>query len=68
MAMPRKPRVKRMHVADAGNGDTADAPMVAHFNCARCRHYAGWLKVESVTKARRGIPCPKCNADARPQQ
>jgi hypothetical protein len=58
-----------MHVVDAGNGNTADAPKIARFECKRCGHDSGWAKVRTATEAKRGIPCPKCNpglVEARP--
>lgn len=57
---PRRPRVIRMHVVDAGNGEES---MVAEFECKRCGHNSGWVTIETVTEGRRGIPCPKCNAE-----
>lgn len=54
----RAPR-KLMHVVDAGNG-----PGPGHwaaFECKRCGERSKWMRVENVTEAKRGIPCPKCN-------
>lgn len=54
---PPKPRAKprvMMHVIDAGDG-------MAQFGCRKCGHETDWESVESVTVAKRGIPCPKCN-------
>ncbi len=53
--LPRKARVKRMHVADAGQG-------CIQFVCPHCGHDTGWLKDEhTFTENKRGLPCPKCN-------
>jgi len=54
---PRKrPRVLA-HVADAGNCEDGQ---VAYFRCARCE-WAEWTRVRTVTEAKRGYPCPRCN-------
>lgn len=51
-----RPHVWRMHVADAGDH-------VIEFKCQRCGHNTGWIDWDNgVAKAKRGIPCPKCNA------
>lgn len=54
---PPVPRIKRMHVDDAGQG-------IAQFKCRICGHVSDWLQIESVTEAKRGIPCPNCNGSA----
>lgn len=54
-----KPRAL-MHVCDAGCGPGSGH--WAEFECKRCGHRSKWQRVESVTEAKRGIPCPKCNA------
>ena len=59
-AKPRAPRLWRMHVNDAGI--CSYGRNIAHFVCARCGHDAGWLPAEKLTEAKRGIPCPVCNA------
>lgn len=57
-AAPRRAPIKRMHVADAG----CDA---IKFKC-RCGHDTGWIiwnrREITVSEAKRGLPCPKCNA------
>ena len=59
---PRRVSVKRMHVADAGCEAIS-------FECHHCGHKTGWLmwnrKEITVTEARRGLPCPKCNPDTK---
>jgi DNA-directed RNA polymerase subunit RPC12/RpoP len=58
-AIPRQPRVVRMHVADAGHGFRGNA---IRFECATCGHDTGWVKDEwTITENRRGHPCPTCN-------
>lgn len=53
--LPRTPRKKLMHVNDAG-GDG-----YVNFICGHCGYDDGWSEVQTVTKAKRGKPCPKCN-------
>lgn len=53
--LPRKPRLKRMRVADAGQG-------CIQFVCPHCSYDTGWIKDErTVSENKRGIPCPQCN-------
>lgn len=55
--LPRRPRTWRMHVADAGTE-------AVRFACRRCAYDSGWLRydeTDSVTKLKRGLPCPRCN-------
>jgi len=53
---PRKPPRALMHVVDAGD-------RCIRFRCPRCSHDTGWLEWDNrVTKAKRGLPCPVCNA------
>lgn len=58
----RKPRakpLKRMRVADAGEGGGFD---VIQFECGRCGHNTGWIyDTLTMTENKRGLPCPKCN-------
>ena len=54
----RKPR-KLMHVLDAGPAED-DACMVV-MSCRRCDLTTEWFRMPSVTAAKRGFPCPKCN-------
>jgi hypothetical protein len=56
---PRKSRGQLMHVCDAGNGEEGK-PLV-QFECGKCRFRSEWLIVDTVTEAKRGIPCPRCN-------
>lgn len=60
----RRQRVQRMHVVDAGDCGTSDAPrsVVVQMRCMKCGHLSGWLKIRTVTEAKRGLPCPHCNA------
>lgn len=59
---PKVPRVIRMHVSDAGHGDSMGA--IVRWQCRKCGHETDWDQVgeASVTKLKRGIPCPKCNS------
>lgn len=54
----RPPRVL-MHVMDAGD-------VGVQFRCARCGHETGWISGLTVTKAKRGLPCPDCNQEREP--
>lgn len=49
-----------MHVADVSHDDFDDGLATVRMNCARCGYESDWLAL-SVTTAKRGIPCPKCN-------
>jgi DNA-directed RNA polymerase subunit RPC12/RpoP len=51
----RSPRVL-MHVCDAGDD-------VVQFRCSTCGCRSKWLTGMSVTEAKRGLPCPKCNGE-----
>lgn len=57
---PQRPRLKRMHVMDAGNIEGKHA---ARFYCERCETETGWMQC-GLTEMRRGIPCPECNEGA----
>lgn len=63
---PRAAPVKRMHVVDAGT--FPDGSRAAEFQCARCGHASGWQRIDTVTKAKRGIPCPRCNRPAQAKE
>ena len=61
-----KPRVL-MHVSDAADCHTGRAedlgkPMCT-MRCSRCGAETGWLIFETVTEAKRGIPCEVCNKE-----
>lgn len=60
---PRKAPKKLMHVSDASGccTDEGDGAMV-RMQCKRCGHETGWLHLATVTEAKRGKPCPVCNA------
>jgi hypothetical protein len=53
-----KPRVL-MHVSDAGDGGEGNPICV--MRCTRCRAETDWLIFDTVTEAKRGIPCEACN-------
>ncbi|MEB1764625.1 hypothetical protein VDR48_19920 [Xanthomonas campestris pv. campestris] len=65
----KPPRAKRrvmMHGDDFGyDGDIT----LAHMVCPKCGHCGDWMSFENDTEARRGSPCPVCNADqqAKPE-
>ena len=54
-----QPRVL-MHVSDAGWSDQHDKPMCV-MRCWKCGAETDWLIFETVTEAKRGIPCDACN-------
>jgi DNA-directed RNA polymerase subunit RPC12/RpoP len=63
---PRKPPQKLMHVIDAGANPYVGPPnMIAKFKCARCGRASDWIPI-GLTEAKRGIPCPTCNASQFP--
>jgi hypothetical protein len=58
---PRKPAQKLMHVMDAGSNGPGPG-LNAQFECRRCGLISEWRPIANMTTAKRGIPCPKCNA------
>lgn len=56
---PRKPREWLMHVCDAGS--EVEGEQWVMYRCNRCGHESDWTTASSVTAAKRGVPCPKCN-------
>jgi hypothetical protein len=60
---PRKAPEKLMHVCDAGGCcDEDGSGAMVRMQCKRCGHETGWLYLATVTEAKRGKPCPVCNA------
>lgn len=62
--MPQKRRVL-MHVFDAGDCHTGAAddlgkPM-CRMKCSHCGTETDWLVFDTVSEAKRGIPCERCN-------
>lgn len=61
---PRKKREWLMHVTDCANGNCGpleDGEQIVSMLCARCGYESEWISMPSVTVAKRGLPCPKCN-------
>jgi len=58
-AKPPRPHVWRMHVCDAGNGE--EGKPICKMRCRKCGHESGWIEFDTVTEAKRGLPCPTCN-------
>jgi DNA-directed RNA polymerase subunit RPC12/RpoP len=60
---PRKPLRVMMHVIDVGDSGFSDDgyPGIAIFECGKCGHKTEWTTFRTVTEAKRGVPCPKCN-------
>jgi hypothetical protein len=55
---PRKMRGQLMRVCDAGSGESKP---VVQFQCAKCGFRSDWFTFDTVTEAKRGLPCPTCN-------
>lgn len=55
---PVNRRIQRMHVCDAGAGEQKP---IAQFQCRKCGLQSEWMTFDTVTEAKRGIPCPRCN-------
>jgi hypothetical protein len=53
----RKTRGQIMHVCDAGCGE---GKPVVQFQCPKCEYQSDWFTFDTVTEARRGLPCPRC--------
>lgn len=58
---PRRMRGQLMHVSDAGCGE---GKPVVRMRCAKCGYGSDWYKFDTVTEAKRGLPCPRCNGEA----
>lgn len=56
----RAPRRVLMHVDDAGDGEHGGTVCV--MACRACGARTGWLRFDSMSKARRGVPCEPCNS------
>lgn len=57
--LPRKARVKRMYIADAGH---IPGGKIIRFLCPRCKHDTGWIPdTRTISANRKGIACPVCN-------
>lgn len=54
----RQTRGQLMHVCDASDA----SGLICEMLCRKCGHRTDWLRFDTVTEAKRGIPCPKCNA------
>jgi hypothetical protein len=58
----KKPRVL-MHVCDAGHCEDG---VNVQMECRTCGYQSGWMTCDTVSEAKRGLPCPKCNPESRP--
>lgn len=54
---PRRSRGVLMAICDARH----DAVATVQFECLKCSHRTDWIKFETVTEAKRRLPCPICN-------
>jgi len=66
----KSPRAKArvlMHVSDAGQCHTGAAEdlgkPICVMRCTRCGAETDWLIFDTVTEAKRGIPCEACNKE-----
>lgn len=54
-----------MHVAEACQIETGEASDIGkplcRMRCHRCAAETDWLMFDSVSEAKRGIPCEACN-------
>jgi hypothetical protein len=57
--VPRRPRVLRMHIIDAGTAENGDK--IGRYQCGRCGAETDWLEITSISASKRGIPCETCN-------
>lgn len=62
---PKPPKTKpidrvMMDLVDASDADGSRHGM-AQFECPRCGHESGWIKLRSSKHGHVGHPCPKCN-------
>lgn len=68
--LPRARPRTLMHVTDAGNvghGQEEDlGKPLCRMRCTRCGAESDWLIFETVTEAKRGIPCEACNTPGQP--
>lgn len=59
-----RPRVL-MHVCDAGVTDCGRAEDLGkprcRMSCSRCGAESVWLVFDTITEAKRGVACPRCN-------
>ena len=58
--IPRSPSIKRMRVVDAGMSDMKGCQWLG-LECPHCGYKEEGHYTETVTEAKRGIPCPECN-------
>lgn len=49
-----------MHVDDAGDGEHGGPVCV--MACRACGARTGWVRFDSMSKAKRGMPCEPCNS------
>lgn len=56
---PRRKRRVMMHVSDAGEQDGRGC--IVRYKCSRCPYETDWVEERTVTEARAGKPCPRCN-------
>lgn len=47
-----------MHVCDAGHGE--EGKPLCQMECRKCGYVSDWFIFDTVTEAKRGLPCPRC--------
>ena len=60
----RRPRRRLMHVTDVRN----DAYCVVEMSCSKCGYQSGWIACRTITEAKCGLPCPRCNPAPQEQR
>lgn len=58
---PRSKPRKLMHVSDASGWGHDQGGAMCRMKCHRCGTETEWLDFDTVTEAKRGIPCIACN-------
>jgi len=53
-----------MYPIDAGPG--MGGQLMALMECPKCSHDGGWWDFDTMTEAKRGVPCPKYNPCPHP--
>lgn len=62
--LPRTPRRVMMHVCDAGDsgcGGIEPGQQSVKYECTKCGAQSEWEYADSISAAKRGIPCEGCN-------
>ena len=51
-----------MHVSDCASDRPEKRPAgcIVQMTCSACEYRSEWLEFDTVTEAKRGLPCPRC--------